>query len=175
VDELDWPLQIVLSGTHQLIEFVDGDEDKQVFGRSNKVILGTLDMPKHAWVVRKMVKELVIDHAGLALSADLETDSFINRLGHAACRRFGLVAILTRAAIEKALFDTKAGGAVGLGHYVAAFQSLAGCETSQNVFIIDKWDEVSPEKTFFERFFKEDDVAPQEPAPKPRKRKGTRQ
>jgi hypothetical protein len=173
VDELDWPLQIVLSGIPLLVEFVDGDKDKQVFGRSNKVVLGTLDMTKHAWVVRNMVKELVVTHAGMTMSPELETEPFINRLGHAACHRFGLVAVLTRAAIEKALFDTKAGGAVGLGHYVAAFQCLAGCEASQNVFLIDKWDVVCPEKTLVERFVK-DDATPPDTKPKPRKPKGDR-
>jgi hypothetical protein len=174
VDELDWPLQIVLSGIPLLVEFVDGDRDKQIFGRSNKINLGTLDMPKHSWVVRNMVKELVVKHAGMTMSPDIEAEAFINRLGHAASHRFGLVAVLTRAAIEKALYDPKAGGAVGLGHYAAAFQGLAGCETVQNVFLIDKWNEVCPEKTLVERYFKEDHIAPPKPTTKPRKRKGDR-
>jgi len=157
----DWSVQFILSGIPMLKDFVA--EDFQIKGRNELVVnLNLLEMPGNARIIKETVREIIIDHAGLKLSHTIETDEFINRLAHAACLRFGLIIMLTRRAIDKALQEPQSNH-IGIEHFVLAYQAFTGCIPAQNVFVADRWDLIRPENALLDRYNEstDEDIPPQ--------------
>lgn len=143
MQQRDWPVSFIFSGIPLLSNFVT--HDFQILGRKRVVNFNLIEFPRHAKLVRWAATTIVVEHAGLKAAADTGTDEFVNRLCHAACNRFGLAVILIRAAVEMSLDDQNADGAVGLVHFAKAYRALTGCDSTQNVFIAAKWEEIRPE------------------------------
>ncbi|UIJ81745.1 TniB family NTP-binding protein [Rhizobium leguminosarum] len=138
-----WPLHLILSGVPALAQFVHiaGDADGQLKGRSNLVELRALNYPDDLKLVRKVLLKIVIDHAKLEASPDLESDDFVHQVMHASSGGLGLIIQLIRAACEHAL--RRKSSFVEKSDFEFAY-GLSGCRESQNIFKTTAWKSIDP-------------------------------
>lgn len=132
----EWPVSFVLSGTPVLSGFFQGDFQFQ--RRKRVVYFRNLELPRHAKLVTWAIETIVERHAGMKLEDGLLTDEFLKRLCHAACNGFGTVTVVVRCAVEHALRSVT-DNMVTAKHFAMAYRSMSGCESTLNVFTAERW------------------------------------
>lgn len=128
---------VILSGTEQLAEIVRSDP--QVQRRFSTLILPPVD----ASADRDDILSIIEAHCGIAgLDAPVEVD-LVDRLVHAARRRFGRCIEYNIAAIEFALLE--GADQLEIRHFAAAWSIAEGDEIARNVFLADDWWLIDPD------------------------------
>lgn len=129
---------VILSGTEKLAEIVRSDP--QVQRRFSTLVLPPVD----ADADRDDILDIIAAHCEIAgLDEPTEAD-LVERLVHAARRRFGLCIEYSVMAIEQALLQ----GAdhLDIHHFAAAWSLLEGNEIARNVFLADDWWQIDPDR-----------------------------
>jgi len=93
---------------------------------------------------RDDVLTIIDAHCEIAGLVAPETGDLVERIVHAARRRFGLYIEYSIAAVEQALIQGS--DRLGLHHFAAAWSLLEGNEIERNVFLADDWWESDPDR-----------------------------
>lgn len=128
---------VILSGTERLAEIVRSDP--QVRRRFSSIVLPQID----ADADREDISAIVEAHCDRAhINPPIETD-LVDRLVHAARRRFGLCIEYSSLAVEHALLE----GAITLDmqHFAAAWTMQETTNGAGNVFLADDWWNIDPD------------------------------
>ncbi|QCO54442.1 transposase [Pseudorhodobacter turbinis] len=129
---------VILSGTEQLADFVRSDP--QVQRRFSTLYLPPVDPDADRYDIMAIVEA----HCEIAgLSAPIEAD-LVDRLVHAARRRFGRCIEYNILAIEQALLE----GAdhLHMHHFAAAWALQEGDQIDRNVFLATDWWQIDPDR-----------------------------
>ncbi|WP_105434911.1 TniB family NTP-binding protein [Neorhizobium tomejilense] len=133
LQEVDWPIHLILVGLPEARELIWRDVKEQAESRVFPIDLSPLNFIEHAGVVSNLIEE-VLEIAGLTSAMPL-TDEFIERLLHGARNRLGLVFKMLHFAIEDALDNGE--NEVGIEHWIDAYMRLA--KRGRNVFEAEDW------------------------------------
>lgn len=130
MNDKDWPVGLVLSGTPDLIEMINSDV--QLKRGIDVVHLGAVSWISHEPEVTEIFTEFV-GKSGLAPSGELQQGVFLKRLVHAGGNEFGLIIEMCLSGIEEALYngDTQ----LRLAHFAEAFRRKSGCIPAFNPFL----------------------------------------
>jgi hypothetical protein len=129
---------VILSGTDKLAEIVRSDP--QVQRRFSTLVLPPVDADSD----RDDILASVAAHCEIAgLEEPVEAD-LIDRLVHAARRRFGLCIEYSIMAIEQAL--QQGADHLDMHHFAAAWSLLEDNEAARNVFLADDWWQIDPDR-----------------------------
>ncbi|MEE9452998.1 MAG: TniB family NTP-binding protein [Paracoccaceae bacterium] len=131
MQDKDWPVGIILSGTHRLADILNFDPQlgRRVFPVYFEPVLPERDAERFAGLVAAYAGK-----AKLKLYEDTEGVAFAKRLIHASAQEFGLMIELTIAAIEEAL--TLGSPELKRGHFALAFQRRTSCLVALNPFLV---------------------------------------
>jgi hypothetical protein len=142
------PVSLIVSAVPEILPFLDGnnmvDGEYQFFRRKHLFYFPTLSFPEDIATLRFVVRESIVNHAEMQMRDELAEDQFYNRLCHAAAGRFGMVIVLTRNAIERALIEDHDDRTVGYRHFAHAYRMLTGCPPAKNVFEAADWEAIDP-------------------------------
>lgn len=128
---------VILSGTEQLAEIVRSDP--QVQRRFSTLILPPVDSVAD----RDDILAIIDAHCGIAgLTPPVEKD-LVDRLVHAARRRFGRCIEFNIAAIEHALLE--GADQLEMHHFAAAWSIAEGDQIDRNVFLAEDWWQIDPD------------------------------
>lgn len=136
-----WPVSFILSGLPLVSTFVG--RDRQVERRSRTVRFERLTFPENAKLMGKTVAAVIETHAGMTLNG-LITDEFLHRLCRATEGGFGSTIHMTRMAILRAFDRENFDGSVTINDFAKAYAAERGCDSSQNIFLAEKWYEIEP-------------------------------
>jgi hypothetical protein len=140
----DWPVSIIVSGVPDAAAFLTGD--RQVERRSRTLEFERLKFPQNIGLLRKIVRGVVEDHAGMRLDS-LDSDEFLHRLCRATEGAFGSTIALTRLAVLEAFDRGETAGLVRIRDFAKAYAAERGCEASQNIFLAKNWHEIEPSRS----------------------------
>jgi len=130
---------VILSGTEKLAEIVRSDP--QVQRRFSTLILPPVDAEAEA--DRDDILDIIAAHCEIAgLDEPTEAD-LVDRLVHAARRRFRLCIEYSVMAIEQAL--QQGADHLDMHHFAAAWSLLEGNEIARNVLLADEWWQIDPD------------------------------
>jgi hypothetical protein len=129
---------VILSGTERLADIVRSDP--QVQRRFSTLILPPVDADADRIDLMAII-EMHCEIAGLDFPVD---NDLIDRLVHAARKRFGLCIEYSVGAVERAL----AAGAdqLSVHHFAAAWSLLEGEVINRNVFLAEEWWQIDPDR-----------------------------
>lgn len=130
----NWPVSLILSGTCELLDLINRDD--QLKRRFEPVHFAPMTFAAQGHEVGGMLDAylaLVKPGRGETLNAT----TFVMRLLHAARHEFGLTARLIVEAIKMALLE--GGPAVEQTHFAAAYRKQKGCVDAVNPFIVDNF------------------------------------
>ncbi|MES0863279.1 ATP-binding protein [Ruegeria sp. SCPT10] len=130
MNDKDWPVGLVLSGTPDLIEMINSDV--QLKRRIDVVYLGAVSWISHEPEVTEIFTEFV-EKSGLTHSNELQQREFLKRLVHAGGNEFGMIIEMCLSGIEEALYDGET--QLRLGHFAEAFRRKSGCIPAFNPFL----------------------------------------
>ncbi len=130
MNDKDWPVGLVLSGTPDLIEMINSDV--QLKRRIDVVHLGAVSWISHEPEITEIFGEFVVK-SGLIPSIELQQREFLKRLVHAGGNEFGLFIEMCLSGIEEALYDGDT--QLRLAHFAEAFRRKSGCIPAFNPFL----------------------------------------
>jgi type II secretory pathway predicted ATPase ExeA len=134
MNDKDWPVGLVLSGTPELVEMINSDH--QFARRAHVVSLGAISWEADHENLR-LVLERYTKKAGLSFAPDLDLPDFERRLIHAGANEFGLTLKMFVMGIEEALLD----GCPELrrAHFAEVYYRKAGCIPAFNPFVAEDY------------------------------------
>ncbi|WAJ29429.1 ATP-binding protein [Antarcticirhabdus aurantiaca] len=135
LQDVDWPIWLILSGLPELAKFCQ--HDRSVNRRIRHVKFESLRFPDHVNAVRGTVATIMEGCPGLALGG-LLTDEFVGRLLHASLNQFGILVEFVQDAIGECLVDGKT--ALVVDHFADVYTSRTGqVEERLNPFKAGDW------------------------------------
>lgn len=135
IQQPHWPpVSLILSGLPSLADFVERDD--QILRRTGILLVEPIAFPADAPTLRRLIVEIVRNHAGMEISPSIDTDEFLHRLCQASGNAFGLAVCLTRDAVAKAL--DQGDQSVEARHFAAAYASVAR-NGAPNIFTAEDW------------------------------------
>lgn len=137
----DWPVWLILSGTPQVSELTYDPEDEQVWRRALPLYIEDIAFPQDAVCIHHALAWLCRDKARLDISS-IANDPFVARLMHAGINRLGIVIELTQDAAEVAI-EAEA-RSLEIEHFAQAYTRRTGCTPDTNVFHVDNWEMIDP-------------------------------
>lgn len=160
MDDSQWPICLILSGTLEGKDFIN--LDPTLSRRLKPIEMLPISFASDGKVLRHAAAALfkksgVQDALGL-----FEQNEFIKILIHASAYRFGVAIELIIEAIGAALMEREE--AITLDHFAEAYFVRASCEDEQNPFMVPRWQHIDTSKVF-------DRVEDSEPQPKPKRRR----
>ncbi|MGZ3215101.1 ATP-binding protein [Paracoccus sp. T5] len=139
----EWPVGIILSGTQELEDILN--HDPQLARRMDTVHFESLSPVAHSNDVLDLV-ETYCCKAELEPGKDILELMHGERLIHAAANQFGLVIVLTLAAIEQAyLADAPL---LTRAHFAKAYHLRTSCDDTFNPFIIPDFVRIDARQVF---------------------------
>lgn len=138
MQEPDWPVNLILSGTPELTKILNFDAQlgrrirPVAFARLN----ATLDQDRIEAYISKYA-----DQAGLSPKAQLFEQDFVARLIFAADFEFGLLIELILDAIEQSLISD--GKELSQKSFIDAFTQRSGCIGASNPFIAMEYERIN--------------------------------
>lgn len=133
-----WPIFIVLMGLPEIKEVALRDPKDQFLRRVDDFALQTLSLKADAKFIANVIKELVVNRAGLRMPSAVVPD-FIERLMYGAHFRYGMVMKIIYHAIEDALENDL--GEVTMLCWEEGYRRLVNGDAvpETNVFAADNW------------------------------------
>jgi len=142
-EDPEWPVGFVLSGTQELKDLLNYDQQlvRRGGGIEFEPLTGHTDSDDMLDLIENYAHavDLVFEPGG----AD---QKFGERIVHAAAYQFGLVIALTLTAIRKCLSlgDTT----LSMEHFADAYQAEKGCDPGFNPFLITQFTQIDPRQMF---------------------------
>lgn len=130
----EWPVSLILSGTCELLELINRDD--QLSRRFDAVHFAPMTYASHGHEVAAMLGAY-IDAARMSRGQTLDNSTFIRRLLHAARYEFGSQIGLIIAAIEVAL--RSGDQALEQDHFAGAYRKQKSCVDALNPFIVENF------------------------------------
>lgn len=152
----EWPVILVLSGTEEMKEMLN--QDQQLGRRIKPTELRPITKATDAKTIRAVIKSYT---AEVDLQGFSESDpKFIDRFFVACCNRLGIAIDIIIGAIQQALLagDAK----LTDQHFSRAFFHLAECDASMNPFVSDDWREIDASVLYA----REEDLPDQDQSPR---------
>lgn len=152
MQDLRWPVWMILSGVPDMLTFIERDVFKQMKRRAPVIWIDELSDAPDDGDVNNDVDFMgdVVEHLSrtcrLELAVPLNRD-FLRRLLHAGIWRLGMTIQIIKMAIERSLWDEKSGGKLVYRHFVEAYQRISNCDEYTNVFTSERWFEIIREVT----------------------------
>ncbi|PZX10953.1 TniB protein [Palleronia aestuarii] len=141
----DWPICLVLSGTGELADILNFDP--QLGRRFQPIRFEPISELADLAKVRDLLSAY-IGKTVLAVDPDIESDAFGTRLVHAAANEFGLVIEIAIAAIEVALL--RRATTLTVADFAGAFRRRAGCIDGLNPFVAENFRRIDPRELLAE-------------------------
>lgn len=126
----DWPVGLILSGTPDLLHMINAD--RQLQRRVRVVQLSAVSFVSHGLDVCDFLHGYAKESA-LPVVPGLREDDFLKRLIHSAANEFGLIVDMILCGIEECLVT--GGGELGANHFAEAFRKKTACLPAFNPFI----------------------------------------
>ena len=150
MQDLRWPLWMILSGVPDLLTFIERDPFKQMKRRAPVVWIDELSDSPDDGNDDNDDNDIdfmgdVLEHLTRACRLDLAVPlsrEFLRRLLHAGIWRLGMTIQIIKMAIERSLWDEKSGGKLVYRHFVEAYQRISNCDEYTNVFTSERWFEI---------------------------------
>lgn len=130
----EWPVSLILSGTCELLDLINRDE--QLSRRFEPVHFAPMSYAAHGHEVMGVL-DAYLDAAKLSRGKALDTPKFARRLLHASRYEFGLKVELIVAAIKLALREGSR--ALEQNHFAAAYRKQKRCVDALNPFIAENF------------------------------------
>ncbi len=134
MNDKDWPVGLVLSGTPDLIKMINSDV--QLKRRMDVVHLDAVSWISHEADVKGLFAGFV-SKSGLGNDVELGEDAFLKRLVHAGGNEFGLIIDMILCGIEEALYVES--DQLKLAHFAEAFRRKSGCIPAFNPFLAEDY------------------------------------
>ncbi|WP_298976254.1 TniB family NTP-binding protein [uncultured Roseobacter sp.] len=128
----DWPVGLILSGTPDLLDIIN--LDRQLQRRVRLIHLDAVSWLSHRGDVTDFVMKFAAA-SGLSLAVDLKDDMFSKRLIHAGGNQFGLIIDMILCGIETCLLDD--GNMLTVAHFADAFRRKTACLPALNPFLAE--------------------------------------
>ncbi|MGF9565112.1 TniB family NTP-binding protein [Neorhizobium sp. BT27B] len=146
MQNIDWPVWIIIAGVPDTLEFVARDEWFQMERRTRPLEIDDLADTEGDIENTRAILEALVEAAELTCEIPL-TDLFIRRLMHAGLWRFGMTIQLIKMSIERALWDSASGSNLTYDHFVNGYKRMSSCSKLSNVFLSDDWQHIQREVT----------------------------
>ncbi|WP_324754337.1 TniB family NTP-binding protein [Roseovarius sp. Pro17] len=138
----EWPVILVLSGTEELKEMLN--QDQQLGRRIKPTELRPISKATDAKVIRTVIKSFTTE---VDLEGFIENDSkFIDRFFVACCNRLGIAIDLIIGAIQQAKLTEDP--ALLDHHFARTFTHLAECDDAMNPFLSEDWHNIDASVLF---------------------------
>jgi hypothetical protein len=142
MQDLSWPVWLILVGIPETLEVIDRDKDGQMERRSRKISIKDFEETGETFGFLASVIERFVEAGGLKMGFPIN-QQFLRRLSHAGLHRFGLTVQLTKLAIEAALSDQEnASNALQSYHFAKGYQRMTDCADDDNVFLAGDWHKI---------------------------------
>ncbi|KIC29722.1 hypothetical protein RA25_19770 [Leisingera sp. ANG-S5] len=126
----DWPVGLILSGTPDLLHMVNAD--RQLQRRVRVIQLSSVSFATHGRDVFELLGKYAQESA-LSVASALEEDDFLKRLIHSAVNEFGQIIDMILCGIEECLLATDT--VLEVSHFAEAFRKKAACLPAFNPFL----------------------------------------
>lgn len=140
LQDKDWPVILVLSGTPDLLRIAD--HDYQLGRRLQPIELAPVSAAAEGSEIAGLVEDYA-GEAGLKLSGP-DDRSLVPRLIHGAAHRLGLTIEILVMAVEEALRSPAR--ALSADIFARAYRRRTGCVDSRNVFLAVDWATLDPRR-----------------------------
>lgn len=158
----EWPVILVLSGTEELKEMLN--EDQQLGRRIKPTELRPITKATDGKTIRAVIDSYTAE-VGLQGFAELDP-KFIDRFFVACCNRLGIAIDIIISAIQQAVLADDV--ELSDHHFVGAFTHISECDAAMNPFASENWREIDASVLFA----KEEDLPEDAPAPQKSPRLG---
>jgi hypothetical protein len=143
MQNLNWPIWLILSGIPSMLGLIEADDDRQMERRTRVLHIGDMDEDDIALI--KLITTAVVKRVDYKLGFPL-TDAFLRRLLHAGIKRQGMIIQLIKMSIECAIWDRKTkSDTIEDRHFAEGYQRLSNCSDSTNVFLVANWADIERE------------------------------
>jgi TniB protein len=147
MQEVDWPVWLILSGLPNLARFCQ--DDASMRRRVRVLNFEPLSFEHHAATVLETMKTLV-DLCKPVECGSLATEAFAHRLLHAGTYQFGIVVEYIQDAIAESL-AVEGGGDLTIGHFADVYTIRTGVSDDElNPFLATDWTAVPVEAALYE-------------------------
>lgn len=140
-----WPTGLILSGMPDLKKIVN--QDPQLARRLYPVEIDRLHAIKNVAPVLDIVQKFVA-RAKIEAQPCVQSESFAQRLIHAADYEFGLMTEITVQALSKALFSEGLDARLKLCHFADVFYDRSAAIDALNPFIAEDFARIDPRQIF---------------------------
>ncbi len=130
----EWPVSLILSGTCELLELINRDD--QLSRRFDVVHFAPMTFASHGHEVTAVL-DAYLKAARISRGKTLESSTLVRRLLHAARYEFGTMIGLIIAAIKLAL--RKGHQNLEQSHFAGAYRRQKRCVDALNPFIVDNY------------------------------------
>lgn len=137
----DWPVGIILSGMPKVGSMLNFDG--QLARRFYPIELKPVSIASDDDLLHDVLSAYSAQ-AGLKLSTEIVTETFLLRMIHSAAYEFGLIIEILIAAIEEALSAEV--DVLEQHHFALAFRIRSGCVDGLNPFVIEDFLTIDPRK-----------------------------
>lgn len=135
----DWPVGLILSGTPSMIEMINADD--QLKRRIDIVSIDPITWGANGRDVEFIFRSY-LEKAEVELCPGVSTTEFVPRLIHAGANELGLTIELILNGVEDALLGSQS--VVKLDNFSAVFARKSGCIPGLNPFIADDYLSIDP-------------------------------
>lgn len=126
----DWPVGLILSGTPDLLHMINAD--RQLQRRVRVVQLSAVSFVTHGGDVSELLRGFA-QESELPVVSSLGEDEFLQRLIHSAANEFGQIIDMILCGIEECLLAKE--GQLEIGHFAEAFRKKTACHPAFNPFL----------------------------------------
>lgn len=126
-----WPVSLILSGTCELLELINRDD--QLSRRFDAVHFAPMTFASHGHEVAAVLGAY-LDAAKMSRGQTLDSSTFLRRLLHAARYEFGSLIGIIIAAIELALREGRL--KLEQSHFASAYRKQKRCVDALNPFVV---------------------------------------
>lgn len=147
MQEVDWPIWLILSGLPELSRFCQ--DDPSMRRRVRVLPFEPMAFPDHVEPGRQTIRDLV-ELCPRVGCAQIQSDEFVHRLLHAATYQFGIVVEYVQDAIAECL-SGEGGGELKLDHFADVYSIRTGVRADDlNPFISHRWEAIPVENALYE-------------------------
>ncbi|MBO9401167.1 TniB family NTP-binding protein [Shimia sp. R9_3] len=141
MNDRDWPVGLVLSGTHDLLEMINSDA--QLRKRLHVTHLNPVSWVSHGGGVSQILAGLIAK-SGLLPTEQVQVGEFYKRLMHAGANEFGLIIEMSLDGIEEALYSNDS--QLTVDHFADSFRRKTGCIPAFNPFLAEDFQRIDVRK-----------------------------
>lgn len=145
MENSDWPVSLILSGTPELKTLIN--QDPQLARRLYPIEIDRLNEYRHAGDVLALLQRFA-DRARIEMDNDLRGEGFAQRLIHAADYEFGLLTELMVQAITTALSDMGPRAILGSRHFADVFHMRSAAIDGLNPFVAVDFQRIDVRQVF---------------------------